>query len=231
LSFRDEETGLASLASAVAIGFCKRRGAVCKQLANLLSASRFVLGAVWLTAFLYGCRRPEILGSIVLGAAISDFVDGRVARQMGCADGFGRWLDSLADVVFVLTVLTCEARAGAIPSYIPALIAVSFAQYAIDSVVISDSSTPVKSRLGHWGGVINFALVLLLAFAPPPLWPGMLVREASPLIAVFYLAAIVERVLGYDLRQRLEGGPPTVTKMIADIRVAGGKRTGSVELL
>lgn len=222
---------MGSLANAAAIGFRRRRGAVRKQLANLLSASRFVLGAVWLVAFLYGCRRPEILGSIALSAAISDFVDGRVARQMRCADGFGRWLDSLADVVFVLTALTCEARAGAIPVYIPALIAISFAQYAIDSVVISDSSTPVKSRLGHWGGVINFALVLLLAFASPPRWPGILVREASPLIAIFYLAAMVERVLGYGLRERLEGGRPTVTKMAAEIRVAGGKRTGCVELL
>jgi phosphatidylglycerophosphate synthase len=143
------------------------------------------------------------MGSIALSAAISDFVDGRVARQMRCADGFGRWLDSLADVVFVLTALTCEAWMRAIPTYIPALIAVSFAQYAIDSVVISDSSTLVKSRFGHWGGVINFALVLLLAFAPPPRWPGMLVREASPLIASFYLAAIIERVLGYGLCKRL----------------------------
>jgi phosphatidylglycerophosphate synthase len=214
---------LASLANAAAIGFRRRRGAVRKRLANILSASRFVLGAVWLAAFLYDCRRPEILGLIALTAAISDFVDGRVARQMGCADGFGRWLDSLADVVFVLTALTCEARAGAIPAYIPALIAISFAQYAIDSVVVSDSSTAVKSRLGHWGGFINFALVLLLAFASPPRWPGILVREASPLIAIFYLAAMVERVLGYGLRERSEGGRPTVTKMAAEIRVAGGK--------
>jgi hypothetical protein len=64
----------------------------------------------------------------------------------------------------------------------------------------------VKSRLGHWGGVINFALVLLLAFAPPPQWPGILVREASPLIAIIYLAAIIERALGYGLRERLQGG-------------------------
>jgi phosphatidylglycerophosphate synthase len=91
-----------------------------RQVANLLSASRFVFGAVRLAAFLYGCRRPEMLGSIALSAAISDFVDGRVARQIGCADGLGRWLDSLADAVFVLTALTCEARAGAIPAYIPA---------------------------------------------------------------------------------------------------------------
>jgi hypothetical protein len=57
----------------------------------------------------------------------------------------------------------------------------------------------VKSRLGHWGGVINFALVITLAFSSPPRWPGMLVRGAAPLIAIFYLAAIFERTLSYRL--------------------------------
>lgn len=174
-------------------------GAVGPQAANLLSASRFVLAAVWLSAFLSGDGRPEVLGSIALAAAASDFIDGRVARWMRSASGFGRWLDSLADVVFVLTALTCEAAVGAIPALVPALIAVSFAQYAIDSVAISRSSTPVRSRLGHWGGVINFALVMLLAFAPPPRLPGILLREASPLIAIYYLAAIFERAVGYRL--------------------------------
>lgn len=63
--------------------------------------------------------------------------------------------------------------------------------------MISHSSTPVKSRLGHWGGVLNFSLVIILAFAPPPLWPGVLIREASPFVAIFYLAGIAERVLSY----------------------------------
>jgi phosphatidylglycerophosphate synthase len=168
-----------------------------RRAANLLSASRFVLGAMWLVAFVHGDRRPEVLGPIALAAALSDFVDGRVARLMRSADQFGRWLDSVADVAFVLTALACEAQAGAIPAYIPVLIAVSFAQYAIDSIVISGSSTPVRSRLGHWGGVVNFALVLLLAFASGARWPGIVVREASPLIAIFYVAAIFERMLGY----------------------------------
>jgi phosphatidylglycerophosphate synthase len=168
-----------------------------RRAANLLSASRFVLGAMWLVAFVHGDRRPEVLGPIALAAALSDFVDGRVARLMRSADQFGRWLDSVADVAFVLTALACEAQAGAIPAYIPVLIAVSFAQYAIDSIVISGSSTPVRSRLGHWGGVVNFALVLLLAFASGARWPGIVVREASPLIAIFYIAAIFERMLGY----------------------------------
>jgi len=168
-----------------------------RRAANLLSASRFVLAAMWLAAFVHGDRRPEVLGPIALAAALSDFVDGRVARLMHSADQFGRWLDNVADIAFVLTALTCEARAGAISAYIPALIAVSFAQYAIDSIVINASSAPVRSRLGHWGGVVNFALVLLLAFASGARWPGIVVREVSPLLAIFYVAAIFERILGY----------------------------------
>jgi hypothetical protein len=97
------------------------------QLANLLSASRFVLAALWLVAFIPGNRGPVVLGSIALAAAVSDFADGRIARRMGHANGLGRWLDALADIVFILTALSSEALAGAIPIYIPVLIACSFA--------------------------------------------------------------------------------------------------------
>jgi phosphatidylglycerophosphate synthase len=146
-----------------------------------------------------GDRRPEILGSIALAGAISDFFDGRIARRLNATDRLGQWLDNLSDIAFVLTALACEAHAGAIPYYIPILIAASFTQYVIDSLMICSSSTPVKSRLGHWGGIINFALVITLAFAPPPLWPGTLLRVGAPLIAIFYLGAIFERTLSYRL--------------------------------
>ena len=112
---------------------------------------------------------------------------------MGCANGAGRWLDALADIVFILTAVSSEALAGAIPIYIPVFIACSFAQYAIDSVAISGAATPVKSRLGHWGGVINFALVLILAWTPPPVLPALLIKQISPLLALFYISAILER--------------------------------------
>jgi phosphatidylglycerophosphate synthase len=167
------------------------------QAANLLSALRFLLAAVWILAFIAGARSPGILAPIAVVGAISDFVDGRVARWMHSADGFGRWLDGFADIAFVIAALSCEATTGAIPSYIPLLIAISFTQYAIDSILISRSSTPLKSRLGHWGGVLNFGLVIILSFASPPQWPGVLIRKVSPLLAVFYLAAIAERLVSY----------------------------------
>ncbi len=131
---------------------------------------------------------------IALLAAGSDFIDGRIARRLGTVSGSGRWLDGVADVTFVLAAISCAAVAGAIPFYIPILIAISFSQYVIDSVAIQrGASGPIKSRLGHWGGIINYAIVITLAFAPPPSTPGAIVRDFAPLIALFYVAAISER--------------------------------------
>jgi phosphatidylglycerophosphate synthase len=132
--------------------------------------------------------------AIAVIAAASDFIDGRIARRLGSTSGSGRWLDGIADVTFVMAAIYCEAAAGAIPFYIPILIAISFSQYVIDSVVIARGMAgPIKSRLGHWGGIINYAIVIALAFAPPPSTPGVIVRDLAPLIAMFYIAAISER--------------------------------------
>lgn len=168
------------------------------QTANLLSASRFALAIAWLLAFEAGYRSAAVLGGIAIAGAISDLLDGRVARRMGIVGGVGRWLDSIADIVFVLTALVCEAWVGAIPFYIPVLIALSFSQYAIDSMVLSGA--PIKSRLGHFGGIINFALVIVLSLAPPPELPGAIVRAVCPLLGIFYIAAITERIVGYFRR-------------------------------
>jgi hypothetical protein len=114
---------------------------------------------------------------------------------MHIAGGVGRWLDAIADISFVLTALICEAFAGAIPFYIPILIAISFSQYAIDSMLLSGA--PIKSRLGHFGGIINYALVIVLGVAPTT---AGLVRTICPLLAIFYLSAIAERIIGYFRR-------------------------------
>jgi phosphatidylglycerophosphate synthase len=52
-----------------------------------------------------GNRRPALLGPIALAGAASDFDDGRLARLTGSHYEFGRWLDAIADIVFVLTAL------------------------------------------------------------------------------------------------------------------------------
>ena len=154
-----------------------------------------MLAIAWLVAFASGYTGALVLGSIAIAGAISDLLDGRVARRTGNAGGIGRWIDSLADIIFVLTALTSEAWMGAIPVYIPMLIALSFAQYAIDSMLLSGA--PIKSRIGHFGGIINFALVILIAIVPAWAKSGIMLHWLFPLLAIFYMAGIGERALSY----------------------------------
>lgn len=51
------------MVNAMTIGLHLRHSALGARAANLLSASRFVLGAMWLAAFVNGDRSPEVLGS------------------------------------------------------------------------------------------------------------------------------------------------------------------------
>ncbi len=164
------------------------------QVPNGLSALRFALAAIWVELAAHGHDGRLAYTIVALAAAGSDFIDGRIARRLGVASGSGRWLDGIADVTFVLAALICEASVGAIPLCIPLLIALSFSQYVIDSIVIGQPAAgPIRSRLGHWGGIINYALVITLAISPPPALPGAMVRDLAPLIALFYIAAISER--------------------------------------
>ena len=174
------------------------------NLANLLTAGRFAAAAAWAAIFFASPERTVLLGAIAVAASLSDFIDGRVARWLGTTSGAGRWLDGVADVSFVLAVLGCEAWAGAIPVYVPALIAASFAQYVVDSRLRSGAREPIRSRLGHWGGVINYALALVLSFAPPPNIPGAIVKSCAPILALYYAAAIAERAAMYFRRPLTE---------------------------
>jgi len=164
------------------------------QIPNGLSALRFALAAIWIELAAHGHQGRTAFAIVAIVAAGSDFIDGRIARRLGVASGSGRWLDGIADVTFVLAALLSEAAAGAIPFYIPILIALSFSQYVIDSIVLGGrAAPPLRNRLGHWGGIINYALVIELAILPPPAIAGAMLHGLAPLVALFYVAAISER--------------------------------------
>jgi len=164
------------------------------QIPNGLSALRFALAAIWVELAAHGHTGRAPYLTIAIIAAGSDFIDGRIARRLGVASNRGRWLDGIADVTFVIAALWCEAIAGVIPFYIPVLIAISFSQYALDSIIIARAASgPIKSRLGHWGGIVNYAMVIALAFSAPDGAIAIAVHALSPMVAIFYVAAIVER--------------------------------------
>ena len=153
---------------------------------NLVTLTR-VVGA---PAFVFCCHRAAAVGvpvtrwsAALLFAAIvgSDVLDGWLARRLRCASVVGRFLDHGADIFFILFALGWFAAWGWVAWWLPAAIAWAFGLYAFDSWWRSGGCRRQRrllgSRLGHVGGILNYAAVgaamaepaLDLALMPRPL--------------------------------------------------------------
>lgn len=73
--------------------------------ANLMSFGRAVLAPVILLLLLNGTRGAVTIALVIaLGAALSDVIDGYLARRRGASTDFGRYVDGACDAIFNLAV-------------------------------------------------------------------------------------------------------------------------------
>ena len=129
---------------------------------RLLSALPLVL--LLLRADLVGALAATLLYALAIG---TDLADGVVARRRGTASAFGRALDHGSDFVFVCSGLFAAAALDLVPWLLPWLVALAFAQYAIDSYLLRRERQLRMSALGRWNGILYFvplggALLVLL---------------------------------------------------------------------
>jgi phosphatidylglycerophosphate synthase len=188
---------------------------VARHAANAVTGLRIVLTPV----FLWSVRHAQDGGASALAplvfaaVALSDFLDGRVARRLGAANGGGRVLDHGADIVFILAALTLYVRLGAVPWWVPASIAASFAVYVIDSLLRSGRRPAlIGSRIGHLGGVCNYALIGVLVgndTAGLGWLPTWLMDGLFALVPLYSAAAIAMRMTPLGVLSRQRANPQT----------------------
>ncbi len=74
-----------------------------KHLPNVLTASRIAVTPVFLVLLLGGTLTGQAVAvALFIAGAITDWLDGRLARQYGAGSRLGQFLDPLADKVLVL---------------------------------------------------------------------------------------------------------------------------------
>ena len=75
-----------------------------KHLPNSISISRILLTPVFLVLILVDTFLGQVLAlSVFVIAAVSDYLDGMIARRYGADSALGRYLDPLADKILVLS--------------------------------------------------------------------------------------------------------------------------------
>lgn len=137
---------------------------------------------------------PLLIATLASG---TDFVDGKLARRLGCTSSTGAVLDIVADAAFVLVSFSALARAGLISWVLPLATTLSLSGLALAwPARTSDVSTQQRvgaDRLGHAAGVMNFGLVILASSEPLGWSSAGWLYPASLGVAMINLAPVALR--------------------------------------
>lgn len=155
---------------------------------NAITLSRLVLTGI----FVVGASFDSAIGNWIalvsfVIAAISDFLDGYLARKMGLVTPMGKLMDPLADKVLVCSAFVYLSAEGLCPVWVTVLIlAREFLVTGLRQIALEAGQVLAADRLGKWktGLQLTFCITCLVWFAFQPLDP------ANPLVWLFqYLSS------------------------------------------
>jgi phosphatidylglycerophosphate synthase len=172
--------------------------------ANALTALRLVCGPLLVLALL---DRAALWAAALYWLAVAtDLLDGRIARRFGETSALGGFLDHVTDAAFVSLGLAALVLRGEAPALLPALVALAFVQYTLDSRVI-DGGALRASALGRWNGIAYFVPIgaVVVRDALGLAWPGAgLVRALGWALVASTLLSMADRALAL-MRARRPG--------------------------
>jgi phosphatidylglycerophosphate synthase len=175
--------------------------------ANALSALRLAAAPALVAATLAG--RPAAASALFALAVATDLADGAVARRRGEASPLGGLVDHAVDATFVTAGSAALAARGVLPAALPALIALAFLQYALDSRW-QGARALRGSPLGRWNGIAYYAIVAvpLVRDALALAWPGRgLVLALGWALVASTLVSMGDRLRRLWAARRARGSP------------------------
>lgn len=106
-----------------------------------------------------------IAGGIFIFAAITDFIDGYLARKYNLITNFGKFMDPLADKLLVSSALICFVELNLIPSWI--VIVIISREFIISGFRLIASDNGVVLAASWWGKIktnLQMIMSILLIF-------------------------------------------------------------------
>ncbi|MFN8160091.1 MAG: CDP-diacylglycerol--glycerol-3-phosphate 3-phosphatidyltransferase [Solirubrobacterales bacterium] len=168
---------------------------------NLLTMLRILAVPVVVVALLGETPNGDALAAAVFAlAALTDGLDGYIARSRGSVTTFGKLMDPLADKLLVTAALVSLVSLGRLEAWVAmVIIAREFAVTGLRAIAADRGIVIAASWMGKVKTVLQIAAVFaLIAFNPSPTWVDVLV----------YLAVAATLISGFDyffgLRRRIE---------------------------
>jgi len=131
---------------------------------NLMTLGRIACIPVFLALLSYENRRNSFLAAMVFAAAaISDWLDGWLARVSNKVTTLGKFLDPLADKIIVLSALVMLVRLGRVPVWVVVIIlARELLISGLRTIAMSEGLEIAASRGGKWKTSLQLSGIIAL---------------------------------------------------------------------
>jgi CDP-diacylglycerol---glycerol-3-phosphate 3-phosphatidyltransferase len=143
---------------------------------NAITLSRLFLTGIFVAGASFESTAGHWIALVsFVVAAISDFLDGYLARRMGLVTPMGKLLDPLADKVLVCSAFVYLSALGFCPVWVTVLIlAREFLVTGLRQIAVEAGRVLAADRLGKWktGLQLTFCITCLVWLAFKPLDPG-----------------------------------------------------------
>lgn len=137
------------------------------NLPNQLTVLRFLLALLYLGLMTWGSLMAQVIGLVVfIIAAITDFLDGAIARRHNLHSNFGKLMDPLADKVLMLAafIMMMELPTLWIPGWaVVLLLAREFLVTGLRTIAASQGQVLAAMNSGKAKTVIQ--IVFVIAFS------------------------------------------------------------------
>lgn len=165
------------------------------NLPNALTLSRIFLVPLLVAVLLTGKEGWEIWAVVfTLGAALTDWLDGFVARRRNQVTTLGILLDPIADKILISAAFISLVQLHIVPAWmVVIIIGREFAVSGLRSIAITEGFTIDASNLGKFKMVSQVVAITLLILARKMQGPVKILADiALAVVVLFALLSMVE---------------------------------------
>jgi CDP-diacylglycerol--glycerol-3-phosphate 3-phosphatidyltransferase len=195
------------------------------NLPNVLTVLRILLVPVLVAALLVETPNGDTIAAIVFAlAAITDGLDGYIARSRRTITTFGKVMDPIADKLLIAAALIALVDKNRVAAWVAmVIIAREFAVSSLRVYAAAEGAIIPASILGKLKTVTQVAAVMALIAAPN--------ADATWVQALVYLTVVATVVSGVDyflnVRREIDQARETLRAQRARSAVTDGSRSSS----
>ncbi len=163
------------------------------NLPNKLTVGRFVLTAVFLVAIFARVRYADTIAlGLFIAASITDFLDGKIARERKIITNFGILMDPLADKILVCSAFIAFVERGFMPAWMVVIIvARELGITGLRLLAAAKNEILAAEGYGKHKTISQItAIIAILVQASTPEWPRFLGQLFEPWVAGFATVAL-----------------------------------------